>query len=389
MPPGCYSPAAMNRSTTVAIGLSGGVDSSLAAVLLLESGYRVIGLTMKIWKGAYKIQEGLKHACFGPGEEEDIAACERLAASLGIEYRVVDLAAEYEARVLDYFRTEYLAGRTPNPCIVCNRDLKFGFLLDRAREAGLDFDFFATGHYARKQVSGGITFVKKALYEDKDQSYFLYGLDSSRLEHILFPLGALSKEEVRRLAKGHGLEVADKAESQDFVAGGDYAPLFEDEPLAEGDFVDASGRVLGRHRGLPFYTVGQRRGLGIGGGAPLYVLALDRKRNQILVGPGEGLFSEGLLSDSFRFQDPSMAESRFRALVKIRQNHRAVPCLVEPRGKAATISFDLPQRAVAPGQSAVIYSGEGLVLGGGVIDEALGPAEAGREVDPAPPNKYY
>jgi tRNA-specific 2-thiouridylase len=384
----------MSTITTVAVGLSGGVDSALAAAILVESGYKVIGLTMKIWRGAYKIQEGLKHACFGPGEEEDIAACEATAARLGIDYKVIDLSEEYEARVLEYFRAEYKAGRTPNPCIICNRELKFGFLVDKAHQAGLEFDYFATGHYVRKESHNGVTFLKTAADKGKDQSYFLYSLESSRLERILFPLGELTKEEVRRRALALNLEVAEKPESQDFVAGGDYTPLFENSHPEPGDIVDTKGKVLGKHRGLPFYTIGQRRGLGISiGPEPLYVLGVDAKKNRVIVGPNNGLFSTGLVSRDFRFQDPTMAgfshtgqPAALSGFGKIRQNHKPAACTLLPNetgvSKATSssstiassgvqIDFELAQRAVAPGQSFVLYSEDGLVLGGGVIDEAI------------------
>ncbi len=393
---------AMNSSSTIAVGLSGGVDSALAAAILVESGYKVIGLTMKIWKGAYKIQEGLKHACFGPGEEEDIAACQAIAARLGIDYKVIDLSEEYEARVLEYFRAEYKAGRTPNPCIICNRELKFGFLVDKAHEAGIQFNYFATGHYVRKESRNGVTFLKTAVDTSKDQSYFLYGLESSRLERILFPLGELTKEEVRRRALALDLEVAEKPESQDFVAGGDYTPLFESSKPEPGDIVDTKGMVLGQHRGLPFYTIGQRRGLGVSiGPEPLYVLGVDAKMNRVIVGPNNGLFSSGLISRDFRFQDPTMARSRIAGLGKIRQNHKPAACtlfaadpsdldshappsvkgtLGESRDASldygVRVQFELAQRAVAPGQSFVLYSDEGLVLGGGVIDEAIADTNA-------------
>jgi tRNA-specific 2-thiouridylase len=370
----------MNRSVTVAVGLSGGVDSALAAAILKKEGYDVIGLTMKIWRGAYKIQEGLKHACFGPGEEEDIETCERISAQLGIDYKVIDLSNEYERHVIEYFRKEYLEGRTPNPCIVCNRELKFGFLVDKAHEAGLEFDYFATGHYARIERRNTVSFLKTAVDVAKDQTYFLYGLESTRLEKILFPLGALTKAEVRSMARAHGLEVAEKPESQDFVAGGDYAPLFENASPEPGDIVDMAGAILGQHKGLPYYTIGQRRGIGLSTGpSPLYVLGLDAKKNRVIVGPNTGLFSSGLTSGSFRFQDPCMGGGMIRGLAKIRQNHRPVTCSVScsdnlrdmgcPGGILA--EFDVAQRAVAPGQSFVLYSDDGLVLGGGVIDTAI------------------
>lgn len=361
-----------NSGIKVAVGLSGGVDSSLAAAMLVSEGYTVIGLTMKIWRGAYRIQEGLKHACFGPGEEEDIASCERLSAALGIPYHVIDLSNEYEHFVVEYFRNEYKAGRTPNPCIVCNRELKFGFLADKARSAGIEFDYFATGHYARIERRNGIAYVKRASHLEKDQSYFLYGLDSRKLEKIMFPLGDMTKDEVRQLAKTYGLETAEKPESQDFVAGGDYAPLFEDTRPEPGDIVDKSGNVLGRHRGMPYYTVGQRRGIGVSAGTgPLYVLALDAEKNRIIVGPNDGLFSEGCLSRSFRFQDPQVRAETVAGCAKIRQNHKPVACSLEARAEGIAVHFGIPQRAVAPGQSVVIYSDDGLVLGGGIIDEAL------------------
>jgi tRNA-specific 2-thiouridylase len=375
----------MSTTTTVAVGLSGGVDSALAAALLVESGCKVIGLTMKIWKGAYKIQEGLKHACFGPGEEEDIAACEAISARLGIDYKVIDLSEEYEARVLEYFRAEYKAGRTPNPCIICNRELKFGFLVDKAHEAGIQFDYFATGHYVRKESRNGVTFLKTAVDTSKDQSYFLYGLESSRLERILFPLGELTKDEVRKRALALDLEVAEKPESQDFVAGGDYTPLFEHSQPEPGDIVDTKGKVLGRHRGLPYYTIGQRRGLGFSiGPEPLYVLGVDAKKNRVIVGPNNGLFSSDLVSRDFRFQDPAMAAlalpgqpAPLAGFGKIRQNHKPAACTLEPAPNGGVlVQFELAQRAVAPGQSFVLYSEDGLVLGGGVIDEAIADTAA-------------
>lgn len=361
----------------MAVGLSGGVDSAVTAALLLEAGYEVIGITMKIWSGKIAIQEGQKHACYGPGEEEDIASSERLAAKLGIEYRVFDLAEQYEQNVIEYFRREYLQGRTPNPCIVCNRELKFGFLVDKARETGLDFDFFATGHYARIEERKGIRYLRRAVCEAKDQTYFLYSLDSESLSRIMFPLGFRTKEEVRAKARELGLEVADKPESQDFIAGGDYSPLFTDSKPEPGDFVDEAGKVLGRHRGLPFYTVGQRRGLGISiGPEPLYVQRLEAETNRVVLGSGQGLFSDAVGLSSFRLQDSAMAGASFRASAKIRQNHRPAPGLFETAGKASgkaggIFSFDIPQRAAAPGQSLVLYDEEGLVLGGGIIEKAL------------------
>jgi tRNA-specific 2-thiouridylase len=363
----------MSSKLTVAVGLSGGVDSSLAAAILKNEGFDVIGLTMKIWRGAYKIQEDLKHACFGPGEEEDIASCERMCENLGIEYRVLDLSIEYEHYVIDYFKKEYSIGRTPNPCIVCNRELKFGFLLKKARDAGLRFDRFATGHYARTAKIAETTFLKVAADESKDQTYFLYGLDSARLENVMFPLGEMTKDQVRNLARSYSLEAAEKKESQDFIGGGDYTPLFEADKPEPGDIVDTQGNVLGRHRGLPFYTIGQRRGIGLSSGtSPFYVVGLDVKTNHVIVGPNSGLFATGLESGNFRFQKGVPEEgSCVQGFAKIRQNHKPVACTACVIKTGTRIDFEIAQRAVAPGQSAVLYSEGGLVLGGGIIDTAI------------------
>lgn len=370
----------MDSKLKVAVGLSGGVDSAVAAALLVEKGYSVVGVTMKIWSGSISIPPGAKEACYGPDEAEDIAACEELCARLGIEYRAIDLSAQYEERVLEYFKREYRAGRTPNPCIVCNSELKFGFLISRAQALGLDFDYFATGHYARVgRGPRGEPRLRMALDPAKDQSYFLYKLGPEVLERVLFPLGELTKPEVRAIARRLGLELAEKPESQDFIAGGDYSPLFADRPPSPGDIVDTEGRLLGRHRGLPYYTIGQRRGLGIGAAVdsrgeaqPLYVVALDSELNRVIVGPSNGLFAEGLLASDFRSTCLPEGGGPYRGLAKIRQNHRPVGCSFSPKpDSSCEIAFDESQRALAPGQSVVIYDGEGYVLGGGIIEGPL------------------
>jgi tRNA-uridine 2-sulfurtransferase len=380
----------MDTKGKVAVGLSGGVDSAVAAALLIEQGYEVLGITMKIWSGAISVQEGAKQACYGPDEAEDIAACEKLSATLGIRYMAIDLTKEYEARVLDYFRREYLVGRTPNPCIVCNSELKFGFLVERAQALGLDFHSFATGHYARIFVDErGYPRLRAALDPAKDQSYFLYRLGPEVLSRVLFPLGEMTKGQVRDRARRLGLDLAEKPESQDFIAGGDYSPLFAGIPPKAGEIVDTEGRVLGRHRGLPYYTIGQRRGLGIGAGAggsagaakraelggdaeALYVLALDPEKNRVIVGPNRGLFADGLIASDFRLHSLDSGPGFRRGFAKIRQNHRPAPCSFEPDDKGGcAIRFDESQRALAPGQSVVVYDDEGYVLGGGIIERAI------------------
>ncbi|MCX7025278.1 MAG: tRNA 2-thiouridine(34) synthase MnmA [Spirochaetes bacterium] len=361
----------MNDTPVYAVGLSGGVDSSVVAALLASRGQRVIGLTMKIWNGAIRVQEDLKHACYGPGEEEDIAACERLCSSLGIPYHVLDLADDYQEAVLNYFRDEYLRGRTPNPCVACNHTMKFGFLLSRAREAGIGFDRFATGHYARIDLSSGRPRLRMALDAAKDQSYFLYRLAPATLSMTEFPLGELTKAETRDLARSFGLEVSEKPESQDFIAGGDYGPVFEGSGVEPGDIVDDEGQVLGQHRGIVHYTIGQRRGIGVSAGPEaLYVTAIDAGRNRIVVSKNASLFADGFEAGDAVLADLSR-DSSFAAFVRIRQNHKPVPSTVTVIDGAARVEFDIPQRAVAPGQSAVFYDADGFVLGGGIIDRAI------------------
>ncbi len=366
------------KGKAVAVGLSGGVDSSLAAALLHGAGARVIGITMKIFKpGAIAFPEGLNaDACYGPGEEQDIESCESFCQSLGIPYRAVDLASEYEERILDYFRSEYRAGRTPNPCVRCNRDMKFGFMLEKARAAGLDFEYFATGHYARIEEKGGVLHLRTAVDESKDQTYFIHRLTPDALATVLFPLGGISKARARELAAELGLPMADKAESQDFVAGG-YGALFSDEE--PGDIVDESGRVLGRHRGIAHYTVGQRRGIGVSlGPKPMYVAALDAKANRVIVSDNDALFSSGLQGSEAFTADPALEGVRFDAFARIRQNHKPAAASILVSGGQAELAFEQPQRAVAPGQSAVFYDAEGFVLGACVIESGikLGAGEA-------------
>jgi len=354
----------------IAVGLSGGVDSSTALALLAEAGADVSGLTMKIWRPDGLAREGaeITDACYGPGEEEDVAASEALCASLGVPYLALDLSTEYETRILDYFKREYTLGRTPNPCVRCNQEMKFGFLIDRAREAGARFDLFATGHFARIENRRGRATLRRAKEEAKDQTYFIHRLAPEILAGVAFPLGTLSKAEVRMEARRLGLASAEKAESQDFVSGG-YGALFgEQEP---GDIVDEAGTVLGRHRGIVNYTIGQRRGLGISAGPePLYVAALDASRNRVIVSRDESLFCAIIEGCDAILHAAELHGAPFEAFVRIRQNHKPARALVSIDGKNARMVFDEPQRAAAPGQSAVFYDAEGFVLGGCVIERS-------------------
>lgn len=346
----------------IAIGLSGGVDSAVAALLLMKAGHEVVGVTMKLWQdGRYK--GGCHDACFGPGEAEDIAAAEELARKIGIEYRVFDCAEEYERIVIGYFRSEKAAGRTPNPCVVCNPRMKFGILPEIAARH-FAFDRFATGHYARIVKAGSRLAVARAKDDSKDQSYFLWGLSQEQLSRAMFPLGDMTKSEVRRLAAEAGLPMAEKPDSQDFYSG-DCSELLEKDDC-DGQIVDANGKVLGTHHGYWRYTVGQRKGLGIGGGTPFYVLKVDKNANRIVVGTRDlavrGEFR--MVPSNWMAVEPT--EAKIDCFVKIRSNGRPVgPATLEN----GVVSVPGGIFGVAPGQSAVIYSPDGAIICGGVIQD--------------------
>ncbi len=359
----------------VAVGLSGGVDSTLAAALLLRQGCEVVGLTMQTWDGPPPAAGAPpRSGCYGAGSEKSLELARAMAARLGIRHQVIPLASEFRAEVLGYFRHEYLAGRTPNPCVVCNRRLKFGLLLEKARAAGIDFSFFATGHYARVEHPPAPARGRLLRGRDraKDQSYFLAQLSQEQLRQALFPLGALEKGEVRALARELGFaDAAAQRESQDFFRGTDYAELFGEDESAAGPIVDRAGRVLGRHRGLVRYTIGQRRGLGLGGAAaPLYVTAIDGRANALVVGPREDLFKDRLLATDLNWIAIDPPREPLRAQVRIRQQHREAEATLLPAGSAEApaveVRFDRPQMAIASGQAAVFYQDD-LVLGGGII----------------------
>jgi tRNA-specific 2-thiouridylase len=356
----------------VAVGLSGGVDSSVSAALLQEKGYDVFGITMEIFDESLPIQEAEKHACYGPKEREDSAAAEAVCNKLGISFHVLDLRSEYRSHVIAHFKKEYLEGKTPNPCVICNRELKFGFLLEKAKNAGVDFDFFATGHYARIEESSGRFLLKKAIDQLKDQSYFLYALSPGQLSRILLPLGYLTKQQVRKIARTIGLHTADRPESQDFISGGNYAVLFDKNEAIEGEIVDDEDNVLGKHRGIINYTIGQRRGLGIAFGRPLYVSKIDAANNRIVVSNKKNLLSRGLIASNLNLLAIDKLDRPYQASVKIRLNHPAVAATVYLHEyENVKILFDEPQEAVCPGQHAVFYS-EDTVIGGGVIQQAIG-----------------
>ena len=360
----------------VAVGLSGGVDSSVAALLLKRAGHEVVGITMKLWQEGRYVG-GVHDACFGPGEVEDIAVAAAFAEKIGIPYRVFDCANAYEREVLAYFRNTYLDGRTPNPCVFCNAKMKFGLLPDLAAAQGLLFDKFATGHYARIAEREGRVALLRAKDARKDQSYFLYRLSQRQLARQLFPLGELTKEEVRQIAAEAGLVVADKPDSQDFYSG-DRNELLG-VPAREGDIVGTDGRKLGRHRGFWNYTIGQRKGIGIAAVEPFYVIRLDACRNEVVVGTRAELTKR-----EFRVTDMQWGAMPPRCAEGNVPYQCEIPCRVkirstgEPRGPA-TFEVETTGEAVVchvadgltgvtPGQSAVFYEADGdAVLCGGVI----------------------
>ncbi len=353
----------------VVVGLSGGVDSSVAALLLKQADHDVVGVTMMIYSGTRPGVPGVD-SCYSPGEGADVEYAEAVCRTLGIPYHTVDLKKEFRAWVLDYARSEYLAGRTPNPCVRCNQVVKFGLLVDRlSRTAGLDVDAFATGHYCQvfRSSETGRYSLRKALDPLKDQTYFLCMLSQEQLSRVIFPLGTLAKAEVRRIAREAGLSTHDRPESQDFAAGG-YREVLEAKENA-GRIVDQDGNVIGSHRGIWGYTIGQRKGLGVGGGEPLYVTQIDAGTNTIVAGPESLLYRSRLMVRSVNWVSRDRPEQPIRVGARIRYRNPEAPAVVTPLPDGGvSVQFDEPQRAVARGQMAVFYEGD-LLLGGGTIDE--------------------
>ena len=352
-----------NRMSKIAVAMSGGVDSSVAALLLRDGGHEVAGVTMRLGVAP---TEGEQAKCCGPREVEDAG---NVCRTLSIRHYVVDFAAEMEEKVIRPFVAEYLRGRTPNPCVTCNRTIKFGALLKKALALG--FDSFATGHYAAIENEGERYCLKIPKDRRKDQTYFLHAIPREALSYVRFPLAGYTKDEVREIAKRAGLPVFNKPESQDICfmpAGGREAFLSgRGVGIEQGEIVDRQERIIGRHCGIACYTIGQRGGLGISAPEPLYVLAIDAPRNRLVVGAKTDLRAEGLIADQVNRLVDSFPEE---ALAKIRYAHRAAPCRVSEENGRLKLRFAEPQEAVTPGQSVVLYDGETL-LGGGIIQEVL------------------
>ena len=344
--------------------MSGGVDSSVSACLLLEQGYEVLGSHLSLVH-----LDGVDHGCCGPTARADVAEVARIA---GFPHEIVDLSDEFERTVLADFYSEHEAGRTPNPCARCNEHIKFGAFLRRADELGVDL--VATGHYVRNvRETDGRWHLRKGVDAAKDQTYMLHTLGQRELDRSVFPVGGMPKAQTRRLAERFGLPVASKPDSQEvcFVPGADHAAFLErhaPQLVREGEVVDPDGRVVGEHRGAFRFTVGQRRGLGVSGPAPSYVLEIDASANRVVVGPGELLARRGLVADRVRWVagEPPHDEP-FEAEVRIRYRGEPAPAVLEVRGDEIHVEFRTPQRGVAPGQSVVVDRGDELLGGARIL----------------------
>ncbi|NLK08045.1 MAG: tRNA 2-thiouridine(34) synthase MnmA [Firmicutes bacterium] len=354
---------------TVVVAMSGGVDSSVAAALLKQSGYNVIGLTMEIWPVGMEDADG---GCCSLDAVED---ARRVAAKLDIPYYVVNMRDTFSEEVIQPFTEAYLEGRTPNPCIMCNRNIKFGALWQKALE--LNADYVATGHYAiiEQDPATKRYILKQGRDQTKDQTYALYNMTQKQLAHTLFPLGEFEKDEIREKAHQLGLPVADKPDSQEicFVPNDDYRTFLQEqapESHRPGDIVDMEGNRLGRHEGVAFYTIGQRRGLGISAPEPLYVVGLDVEKNQVIVGSQTAVFAQGLRAVDINWISIPELKEEMQVQAKIRYNTKPAPALLRTVEQGVLTIFEVPQRAVTPGQSVVWYKGD-AVVGGGIIVEPM------------------
>ena len=351
----------------ILVGLSGGVDSSVAALILKQQGHDVVGATMSIWgKDGMAAKSGHKNACYGPDEKEDIEEARKIAAQIDIPYYVFNCVEQYEQIVLDNFKSEYIQGRTPNPCVWCNALVKFGVLPLIAKENGIEFDKFATGHYARVEEKDGRFLLKRGIAPHKDQSYFLYRLKQEQLKNIILPLGNYTKDQIRKIAKDNGLEVAEKPDSQDFYDG-DYNELLGVKEK-DGNIVDLDGKVLGHHKGIWNYTIGQRKGIGVSATKPLYVLELRKDTNEVVIGPADKTFKKELTAVNLNWIAFDKLENERKVYAKIRSTQQPTPVTITPNGDDVDVVFDELQKSIAIGQSVVFYD-EDVVLGGGVIDQ--------------------
>ncbi len=356
----------------VVIGMSGGVDSSVAAYLLKKQGYDVIGATMQIWQDEDIETKEDNGGCCGLSAVDD---ARRVANDLDIPYYVMNFKKEFKEKVMDYFVDEYIQGRTPNPCIACNRYVKWESLLNRSLEIGADY--IATGHYAQiEQLPNGRYALKKSATAAKDQTYALYNLTQYQLSHTLMPVGQYTKDEIRQIAEEIELKVANKPDSQEicFIPDNNYAKFIDENTevhLPEGDFVDLEGNVIGRHKGITHYTVGQRKGLNLSMGHPVFVTEIRTISNEVVIGNAEDVFASKLIANNINYMSIADLEGKMQVTAKIRYSHQGDLCTIEKIDDGCILcTFKEPQRAITPGQAVVFYEGE-YVVGGGTIVKSV------------------
>ena len=357
------------KNKTVVVGMSGGVDSSVAAYLLKKQGYDVIGVTMQIWQEEDACTLEHEGGCCGLSAVED---ARRVANQLGIPYYVMNFRKEFQENVIDYFVKEYRQGRTPNPCIACNRYVKWESMLHKSLAIGADY--IATGHYAKiERLENGRYALRRSVSVRKDQTYALYNLTQEQLSRTLFPVGDYEKEKIREIAERENLLVAHKPDSQDicFVPDGDYGSFLEqevpDKIPGPGNFVSTDGRILGKHKGITHYTVGQRKGLGLAMGHPIFVTEIRPDTNEVVIGESTDVFARALLCDKINYMGMEDLPTPRRCIAKVRYAHQGAACTIEKNGEdRIRVIFDEPVRAITPGQAVVFYDGE-YVLGGGTI----------------------
>lgn len=365
-----FSNLGISKKSVVAVGLSGGVDSSSTLAILKELGFNVIGITMKIWNPKYDYlfvdKSSKNHGCFGPEEVEDIRDIEKITKILDVPLYVIDLSKEYEETVLNYFKEEYLNGRTPNPCVLCNWKMKFSFLLEKAHQLNVKFDYFSTGHYVKRVLYKNYNTLQKANFKKKDQSYYLSFLREDQIRKSIFPLGYVeSKDFVREIAKNYNLHIYSKPDSQNFIST-NYIEIFKTHKIQDGTIVDKNGKVLSKHKGIHLYTIGQRKGLNVRSSKPLYVINIDSENNLIVVGSKEDLYQRKFIVSKVNW----IVKELDGVKAKIRYTHPEADCKIYEYGETLEIEFKEKQMAITPGQIAVFYK-EDILLGSSIIDKVI------------------
>ncbi|EYE89660.1 thiouridylase [Fervidicella metallireducens AeB] len=355
----------------VVIGMSGGVDSSVAAYLLLQQGYDVIGITMQIWPENKAVEEREGGCCSLTAVND----ARRVADKLGIYYYVMNFKEVFEKKVINYFVDEYLAGKTPNPCIACNKHIKFDEFLKKAQMLGADY--ISTGHYAKvvKDEETGRYLLLRSRDDRKDQTYALYNLTQYQLSHTVMPLGDYTKDRIREIADELGLIVANKPDSEEicFVPDNDYAGFIKErvpDKVKPGNFVDVNGNVIGKHKGIVHYTIGQRKGLGLALGKPVFVVDIIPEKNLVVIGDEKEVFKDTLYAEDINLIPFDKLNGDLRVTAKIRYSAKEAPATISPYKNGVIVKFDTPQRAITKGQSVVFYNGD-VVVGGGIIKDVL------------------